>query len=106
MSYLITAHRADGTSRSWADVNDADALRLLTFWDRGLCLPAVRQHRGHDSWRWVIINANKFETIEAEAAAAITVSSTATLPYLQVDGSLGCGIVASTAGGLIDPQEG
>lgn len=108
MSYLITGYRADGTSRAWADVNDEDALRLLAFWDRGLRLPAVRQDLGQNRERRVLINSDKFEDLEVEATPLVFFGSgtIVTVPFMQVESSLGCGIVASTAGGLIDPQEG
>ena len=121
MSYKITAYRANGTSRDWADVFDEDALRLLSFWDRGLPLPAVRVNLGQQQERSVLINRDVFEAIDAEATPLVlngfigdittnvigvgTISTTEAITG-EIS-SLGCGVLATAtmAGGLVDAQE-
>ena len=121
MSYKITAYRANGTSRDWADVFDEDALRLLSFWDRGLPLPAVRVNLGQQQERSVLINRDVFEAIDAEATPLVlngfigdittnvigvgTISTTEAITG-EIS-SLGCGVLATatTAGGLVDATE-
>ncbi len=101
MSYKITAYRANGTSRDYADVFDEDAARLLAFWERGLRLPPVRIDLGQKQTRSVLINADKFEAIEVEAtplqlfANTHITGSAVSIPYCQ----------ATPAGGLTDPGE-
>ena len=105
MSYKITAYRANGTSRDWADVFDEDALRLLSFWDRGLPLPAVRVNLGQQQERSVLINRDVFEAIDAEATPLVLFAPT--VGNDSVSSSLGCGVLttATTAGGLVDATE-
>lgn len=105
MSYKITAYRANGTARDWADVFDEDALRLLEFWDRGLRLPAFRQDMGQGRVKQTLLNRDAFEAIEVEATPLQFFAPT--VDTGSVSSSLGCGVLATAtmAGGLVDAQE-